>query len=171
MKKIMVVLVGLLVIAWALLVAGCSAPADEPAPTESEEPTVTASFIAEVHTSTASEIDDVDNGVDEGGTLQSVITPKLLADFETYVKQNREALNVPGAAVAIVQGGEIVYAEGFGVKEVGSHEPVTADTVFSIGSLDKALTSMMVAGLVDDGLIAWDTPLVEVMPQFELADD
>lgn len=95
----------------------------------------------------------------------------VLADFEAYIEQIREFLNVPGVAVAIVQGGEIVYAKGFGVKEIGRDDPVTADTVFSIGSTTKALTSMMVASLVDDGLIEWDTPLVEVMPQFQLSDE
>jgi len=95
----------------------------------------------------------------------------LVAEFEAYVEQSRESLSVPGAAVAIVQGGEIVYAEGFGVKEIGSDDPVTADTVFTIGSLTKAMTSMMAASLVDDGIIEWDTPLVEVMPQFRLSDE
>jgi CubicO group peptidase (beta-lactamase class C family) len=102
---------------------------------------------------------------------QQVLTPELLAEFEGYVEQSRETFNVPGAAVAIVQGGEIVYAEGFGVKELGNDDPVTADTVFSIGSTTKARTSMMAASLVDDGLIEWDTPLVEVMPQFQLSDE
>jgi len=92
-------------------------------------------------------------------------------NIEAYVEEIRGFLNVPGVAVVIVQGGEIVYAEGFGVKEIGSDDPVTADTVFTIGSTTKAMTSMMVASLVDDGLIEWDTPLVEVMPQFRLSDE
>jgi len=102
---------------------------------------------------------------------QPSLPPELLAEFEAYIEETREFLNVPGAAVAIVQGGEIVYAQGFGIKEIGSNDPVTADTVFSIGSLGKAMTSMMVASLVDDGLIEWDTPLAEVMPQFRLSDE
>jgi CubicO group peptidase (beta-lactamase class C family)/predicted TIM-barrel fold metal-dependent hydrolase len=96
---------------------------------------------------------------------------ELLAEIESYIEQSRKSLNVPGVAVAIVQGGEIVFAEGFGVKDIGSDDPVTADTIFSIGSLGKAVTSMMVASLVDDGLIEWDTPLVDVMPQFRLSDE
>ena len=107
----------------------------------------------------------------EAQTAQPVLTPELLADFEVYIEQSRESLNVPGVAVAIVQGGEIVYAEGFGVKEIGHDDAVTADTVFSIGSTTKAMTSMMVASLVDDGLIEWDTPLVDVMPRFRLSDE
>jgi len=99
------------------------------------------------------------------------LTDNVLADFEAYIEQTRESFSVPGVAVAIVQGGEIVYAEGFGVKEIGSDDPATADTVFSIGSTTKAMTSMMAASLVDDGLIEWDTPLVEVMPQFQLSDE
>jgi CubicO group peptidase (beta-lactamase class C family) len=107
----------------------------------------------------------------EQQAAQPVITPELLAEFSAYVEQSRETFNVPGVAVAIVQGGEIVYAEGFGEKEIGGDDPVTADTIFSPGSTGKAMTAMMVASLVDDGLIEWDTPLVEVMPQFQLSDE
>jgi len=104
-------------------------------------------------------------------TSQVVVTSDLAADLEMYVERMREVLSVPGAAVAIVQGGDIVYAQGFGVREIGSSDLVTAETIFSIGSTTKSMTAMMVASLVDDGLIEWDTPLIEVMPQFRLSDD
>jgi len=81
-----------------------------------------------------------------------------------------ERWNIPGAAVAVVNDGEIVFAEGFGVKEVGGNDPVTPDTLFSIGSTTKPITAIMAATLVDDGLITWDTPVVRVMPQFQLSD-
>jgi CubicO group peptidase (beta-lactamase class C family) len=99
------------------------------------------------------------------------LTDEALAELGAYIEENRELYNVPGAAVVVVQGGEVVYAQGFGVKEIGGDDPVTPDTIFSIGSLGKALTSMMVASLVDEGLIGWDTPIVEVMPQFQLSDE
>ena len=74
------------------------------------------------------------------------------------------------AGMAVVQGGEVAFAQGSGVKEAGDDDPVTPDTLFSIGSTAKTLPAIMAATVVDDGLITWDTPVVEVMPQFQLSD-
>jgi beta-lactamase class C len=76
--------------------------------------------------------------------------------------------NVPGSAVAIVQNGEIIYARGFGVRNLETGEPVTTNTVFRVGSTTKAMTSMMIATLVDEGVLDWDTPAIEVYPEFKL---
>ena len=99
-----------------------------------------------------------------------LLQDEALAEFGAYIEKNRELYNVPGVAVLVVQGNEVVFAQGFGVKEAGGADPVTPDTIFSIGSLTKTMTSMMTATLVDEGLIAWDTPVIEVMPQFRLSD-
>ena len=96
------------------------------------------------------------------------LTPEALAEFAAYISATREFYHVPGAAVVIVQGGDIVYAEGFGVREIGGDDLVTPETIFSIGSLNKALTSTMLASLVDEGVISWDTPIVEFIPEFSL---
>lgn len=98
------------------------------------------------------------------------LTPDLLAEFEDYVEATRVRYQIPGAAVVLVQGGEIVFAKGFGVRELGQPEPVEPDTVFAVGSTTKAMTSMMVASLVDDGLLDWDQPVVELWPDFRLSD-
>ena len=99
------------------------------------------------------------------------LSAQTLADFGDYIEMTREFYHVPGTAVVIVQGGEIVYAEGFGVKEIGGDDPITPETMFSIGSLNKALTSTMLASLVDEEVITWDTPIVEFIPEFRLADE
>ena len=101
---------------------------------------------------------------------QQPLTAELLAEFATYVEETRESFNVPGMAVVVVQGGEVAFAQGFGVKKAGGNDPVTPDTLFDIGSAVKPMTGMMAATLVDEGLITWETPVVEVMPQFQLSD-
>jgi len=93
-----------------------------------------------------------------------------LADFRAYVEATRQHFGIPGAAVAIVRDNQIVLAEGFGVRELGRAEPVTPETVFSIGSATKAMNSMLIAGLVDEGLLDWDQPVVEIWPDFRLSD-
>ena len=56
------------------------------------------------------------------------------------------------------------------MKEVGGSEPVTPDTLFMIGSITKPMTATMAATMVDDGKLAWDTPVVDLLPTFAVAD-
>ena len=98
------------------------------------------------------------------------LTDELLDEFTMYVEDAMERWNIPGAAVGVVQGGEIVYAEGFGVRELGTDDPITPDTVWVMGSMTKGVTNMLVASLVDEGFLDWDTPAVEIWPDFQLAN-
>jgi len=81
----------------------------------------------------------------------------------------REA-KIPGAAVAIVQDGAVVFAQGFGVTNIDAPGRVTAATRFMIGSTTKALTTLMMARMVESGRFAWSTPVTELLPGFTLAD-
>ena len=98
------------------------------------------------------------------------LTGERRATFEAYVADAIKRLGVPGASVAVVQGGEVVYAQGFGVRELGGTDPVTPDTLMMIGSVTKSMTSTMAATVVDDGWLSWDTPLVDLLPDFAVAD-
>ena len=79
--------------------------------------------------------------------------------------------NIPGMAVAVVHDGRVVYAKGFGVRRVGSPEPVDADTVFQLASLSKPIAATVVAAAVGRGGVAWDTPVASRLPGFRLSDD
>jgi CubicO group peptidase (beta-lactamase class C family) len=92
------------------------------------------------------------------------------AAFETSVRDLMNDFGVPGGAVAVVQGGETVYLEGFGVREFGGSEPVTPDTLLMIGSITKPMTATMAATVVDDGRLRWDTLLVDLLPGFATTD-
>lgn len=94
----------------------------------------------------------------------------MLAEVERIVEKYMAELDIPGAAVAVVQGGEVVYAEGFGVKDRETGEPITPQTYMMIGSTTKTMTTMAMATLVDDGLMNWDTPVVDILPSFAVAD-
>jgi CubicO group peptidase (beta-lactamase class C family) len=104
------------------------------------------------------------------------IAPKKFGDEErnamsTFVDSAMRRIGIPGVAIAMVQDGETVYAEGFGVHRAGGEKRVTADTRFMIGSSTKPLTTMMMARLVDLGRFTWTTPVTEVMPGFALKDE
>lgn len=77
---------------------------------------------------------------------------------------------VPGVAVAVVHEGEVVFAEGFGVRSVETGDAVDADTAFQIASLSKSVGATVISRSVGEGAIAWDDPIVEHLPGFELAD-
>src|SRR5262245_35505633 len=78
--------------------------------------------------------------------------------------------HVPGAAVVIVRGDEVIYLKGHGVRELGSDRPVTPDTLFAIASLTKAFTATAIAILADDGKLAWDDRVRRHVEFFRLAD-
>ena len=91
-------------------------------------------------------------------------------DFDAYVARVLDTFEVPGAAVAIVKDGQVVLARGYGVRELGRTERVDAHTTFGIASNTKAFTATALGMLVEDGLIAWDDPVVDHLPWFRLSD-
>ncbi|RWG83477.1 MAG: serine hydrolase [Mesorhizobium sp.] len=77
---------------------------------------------------------------------------------------------VPGLAIGVVHDDEVVFLKGFGHREVGKPELVDADTVFQIASLSKPVSATVVAALVGDGIVSWDSWIADLDPAFRLAD-
>ena len=77
---------------------------------------------------------------------------------------------VPGLAIAIVYKDEVVYLGGFGVREAGKPGKVDADTVFQLASFAKPISSTVVAALVSEGLVSWDSRIADLDPAFKLHD-
>jgi len=92
------------------------------------------------------------------------------AEMREFLRRGMAELQIPGGAIAVVQGGRVVFAEGFGVEKIGSNQPVRADTRFMIGSSTKPLTTLMMARLVATGKLDWSTPVTKLLPDFALAD-
>ncbi|HMY76641.1 MAG TPA: serine hydrolase domain-containing protein, partial [Blastocatellia bacterium] len=93
-----------------------------------------------------------------------------LAGFDDVVNDAMKKLDVPGMAIAIVKGKQVIYAKGFGYRDVEKQLPVTADTLFAIGSSTKAFTTFVLGTLVDEGKVEWDKPLRNYIPWFKLYD-
>ena len=104
------------------------------------------------------------------GRTAHVLDAKRLGKLEAFIEAGRRASQIPGLAVAVVQGGRVVYEKGFGTKQLGKQAPVTPNTMFRIASMTKPLTSLMMASLVDDGKFTWDTPVTKLLPSFALGD-
>lgn len=91
-----------------------------------------------------------------------------LDGYDAFVDKTIQDFKVPGLALAIVKGGEVVYAKGFGYRDVEKKLPVTADTLFAIGSSTKAFTTLTMATLVDEGKLDWDKPVRTFLPGFQM---
>lgn len=102
----------------------------------------------------------------KAGTLDAARLAKLSAFTENAMRE----LKVPGVAVGIIQNGKIVFADGFGVRELGKPQKPDANTLFMIASNTKALTTLMLAKLVDAKRFGWETPVTSLLPSFRLGD-
>ncbi len=90
--------------------------------------------------------------------------------LDSYIQTAMRDAKLPGLAVGIVQNGNPVYVKGFGVRDITTGQPVTADTLFDIGSCTKAFTAGAVGILVDEGKMHWDDRVDEYIPFFHLYD-
>jgi CubicO group peptidase (beta-lactamase class C family) len=93
-----------------------------------------------------------------------------IAELGKFIQTGQKELGVPGVGLGIVQDGKVVFSGGFGVRELGKTETVDGDTVFMIASNTKALTTLLLARLVAEGKMTWDTPVTTLLPSFKLGD-
>lgn len=80
------------------------------------------------------------------------------------------AARVPGAAIAIVIGDRVVFARGYGCRDLTSQLPMDPDTAFPIASTTKAINATLLGILVDKGRLAWDIPIQRYLPRFRLQE-
>jgi CubicO group peptidase (beta-lactamase class C family) len=93
-----------------------------------------------------------------------------LAGFDADVAKAVSDWRVPGLAIAVVKDGHVVFAHGYGVRELGKPDAVDTHTLFAIGSTTKAMTAALVGMLVDEKKVAWDAPVTTYLPWFQLKD-
>lgn len=94
-----------------------------------------------------------------------------ISQLTSHVEKAIELTGVPGVGLGIIQDGKVVYAGGFGVRELGKPEKINADTLFMVASNTKAMATLLLARLVDAGKMTWQTPVTELMPSFKLGDE
>jgi len=104
-----------------------------------------------------------------GGIAAQDASPPL-DGFDAYVRESVQDWDAVGLAVAVVKDGAVVFAEGYGVRDLVAGGPVGVDTRFSIGSTTKAMTAAALGMLVDEGRVGWDDPVTDHLPGFRLSD-
>ena len=94
------------------------------------------------------------------------ITPELIAEIGALIPQEMSRFDIPGAALALIQDGAVVYARGFGYGDVERGKPFTPDTIHRIGSTTQSMTSLLAAIQVERGILGWDTPIRLISPLY-----
>jgi len=104
------------------------------------------------------------------GKKANTLDPARLAELGRFIEGGQKVLGVPGVALGLVQDGKVVFADGFGTKELGRSGKPDGDTLFMVASNTKAMTTLLLAKLVDENRMTWQTPVTTLLPDFRLGD-
>lgn len=145
----------LAVVCSMLVLVGCSNDAPPTASPPSSESAPTA---------------DLSPGQVAGVDVPAGRIEDAVGKLDGIVEELMASSNIPGMAVAVVHGSDVLYSKGFGVREVGKDDPIDGDSVFQLASLSKSVGATVVASQVGAGVIDWSTPVVSQLPWFALDD-
>jgi CubicO group peptidase (beta-lactamase class C family) len=92
-------------------------------------------------------------------------TPKWAPGVDSIVRAEMARAQTPGAQVAVVQDGRIVYTKAYGVSDIESGRPVSEKTLFQVGSISKLTTAMLLAQLSAEGKVDLNAPISRYVPE------
>lgn len=96
---------------------------------------------------------------------------QALAGIDALIEQELKTFQVPGVAVAVVVGDEVVLSKGYGLRDVEKKLPMAAETQMPIASVTKQFTVAALGTLVRQGKLDWDKPVREYLPDFRLHNE
>ncbi|MGB0523718.1 MAG: serine hydrolase [Flammeovirgaceae bacterium] len=94
----------------------------------------------------------------------------LIKKLDAYYEKITNDWGIPSMSIGIVKDGEMIFAKGYGVKEVGKSEKPDENTLYAIASNSKAFTGAIIAQLVQEGKLSWTDKVKDYLPYFELYD-
>src|SRR5688572_11564532 len=94
-----------------------------------------------------------------------------LSDIDSVIENALRSYKVPGLAIAVVVGDEVVLAKGYGFRDVEKRLPVTPETQMPIASMTKQFTVAALGTLVRQGKLDWDKPVRDYLPDFRLHNE
>ena len=93
-----------------------------------------------------------------------------IALLTSFVLDVMRQFDIPGVGLGLIDDGKVVFQGGLGVRTLGMSDPVDADTLFLAASNTKAMTTLLLAELVDEQKLRWDQPVTEIYPNFRLGN-
>ena len=95
-------------------------------------------------------------------------TGVLIANIESTMTRTLDKYSVPGAAIALIREGEVVWTKGFGLADLSGHVPITTETEFNVGSLSKTPTAWAIMQLADEDKLELDVPVDTYLRRWHL---
>jgi len=102
-------------------------------------------------------------------TVAAPANPMDFSALDAIVEAQMQKHGLPGVALAIIDGDEIVYSQGYGWAD--RNRPMTSQTKMFIGSQSKSFTALAIAQLADQGVLDLDAPVQTYIPWFRVADE
>ncbi len=93
-----------------------------------------------------------------------------IKEIDDYLTKAAADWQMPGVAVAIVKNDSVIFAKGYGVRDLNKGGKVDENTLFVIASCSKAFTTAALSMLVDQGKIKWTDPVTKYLPGFQMYD-
>jgi CubicO group peptidase (beta-lactamase class C family) len=100
------------------------------------------------------------------GPEQAGFSAAGLARIDSYIKNEIDQNKIPGAIMMIQRKGKTAYFKSFGVRDPGTKEPMSPETIFRIYSMSKPITTVAAMMLVEEGKLQLDDPLSKYIPAF-----
>ena len=102
------------------------------------------------------------------GRKPHALDAERIAQIKSFLETGMAEAGVPGVGLSLIDGGKVVFEGGLGVRDMGKPDAVDANTLFIAASNTKAMTTLLLARLVDAKKLDWEQPVTQVYPQFKL---
>ena len=100
--------------------------------------------------------------------------PKQVVAIEEVIKRLAAAVEyevnskqLPALSIALVEGDDVLWSQGYGYQDADKKVPATADTIYRVGSISKLLTDISLMKLVEQGVLDLDAPVTNYLPDFK----
>jgi CubicO group peptidase (beta-lactamase class C family) len=107
--------------------------------------------------------------------VENALRPAIYAKGKPIVAMNildrMKRYNIPGVSVAVIDHGELDWAKGYGIKESGSSDPVTSETLFQAASISKPVTALGALHLVEQGILDLDSPVNDKLASWKVPEN
>ncbi len=104
----------------------------------------------------------------EPTTATKPATPTTLDTLDVAIQRAFTADGVPGASIVVIEKGRVVFSRSYGVADVATDRPVIANTIFRAGSISKTLTALGIMRLVEQGRLALDSSVHQLLPEWNV---
>ncbi len=96
--------------------------------------------------------------------MSSGLSEEARDKLEGFIVKAMAEAHVPGLSIALVKDGEVVYARGFGARNLERNIPATPNTLYGVGSCTKSFTALAIMQLVEEGRLDLEDPVGKYVP-------